>query len=164
MTALSRKTEAVPSPDTIDLSRIALLLDVDGTLLDLAPTPDEVVVPSMLREIIADLIDRARGAVALVSGRRIATLRPSKYYIGRYLPSLLMRTGFESVGFRTQCINRQAPLDDTWQQSCMRTQFMEERRAPLLQRFANCFRVGGQVRGDFPFDPPMRRVLSGALA
>jgi trehalose 6-phosphate phosphatase len=74
MTALSREAEAVPSPDTIDLSRIALLLDVDGTLLDLAATPDEVVVPSMLREIIADLIDRARGAVALVSGRRIATL------------------------------------------------------------------------------------------
>jgi trehalose 6-phosphate phosphatase len=74
MTALPRKEEAVPSPDAIDLSRIALLLDVDGTLLDLAPTPDAVVVPSMLREILGDLIDRARGAVALVSGRRIAAL------------------------------------------------------------------------------------------
>jgi hypothetical protein len=35
----------VPVPlDLRDLSRLALLLDVDGTL-DIAPTPQEVVVP-----------------------------------------------------------------------------------------------------------------------
>ena len=73
MTALSREAEAVPSPDTVDLSRIALLLDVDGTLLT---SPRHPTRSSCHRcwEIIADLIDRARGAVALVSGRRIATL------------------------------------------------------------------------------------------
>lgn len=73
MTPLPRKADAALSPD-IDLGRNALLLDVDGTLLDIAPTPDAIVVPPMLREILADLIERAGGAVALVSGRRIATL------------------------------------------------------------------------------------------
>ena len=74
MAALPRKQEADPSPNIVDLGRDALLLDVDGTLLDIAPTPDAVVVPPMLREILADLIERTDGAVALVSGRRIATL------------------------------------------------------------------------------------------
>jgi trehalose 6-phosphate phosphatase len=69
-----RKSEPHPPADAIDLRRIALLLDVDGTLLDIAPTPAEVVVPSMLPEMLGDLIGRAGGAVALVSGRRIESL------------------------------------------------------------------------------------------
>ena len=66
-----RESELLASPDAVDLSRTALLLDVDGTLLDIASTPAEVVVPAMLREILEDLIDRSDGAVALVSGRTI---------------------------------------------------------------------------------------------
>ena len=69
-----KKSEPHPPADAIDLRRIALLLDVDGTLLDIAPTPAEVVVPSMLPEMLGDLIGRAGGAVALVSGRRIESL------------------------------------------------------------------------------------------
>jgi trehalose 6-phosphate phosphatase len=68
-----KKLEPHP-PDAIDLRRIALLLDVDGTLLDIAPTPAEVVMPSMLPDMLGDLIGRAGGAVALVSGRRIESL------------------------------------------------------------------------------------------
>ncbi len=51
-----------------------LFLDVDGTLIDIAPTPDAVVVPPGL---IGDLIragTRLGGALALVSGRTIADL------------------------------------------------------------------------------------------
>jgi len=52
----------------------ALLLDVDGTLLDFAPHPDGVHVPEAL---LADL-DRIHaalgGALGLVSGRRLETL------------------------------------------------------------------------------------------
>jgi trehalose 6-phosphate phosphatase len=58
----------------VDLSSTALLLDVDGTLLDIAPTPDAVVVPPKLRQILGDLIERSGGSVALVSGRAIHTL------------------------------------------------------------------------------------------
>jgi len=52
----------------------ALFLDVDGTLLDFAETPDKVVVPPDLLDILQGLYDRLGGAVALVSGRPIATL------------------------------------------------------------------------------------------
>lgn len=52
----------------------ALLLDVDGTMIDFAPRPDAVVVPRHLIELLAALHDRLDGAVALVSGRSIDTL------------------------------------------------------------------------------------------
>lgn len=48
-----------------------MLLDVDGTLLDIAPTPREVVVPQDLPSTLAQLRDRLGGALALVSGRPI---------------------------------------------------------------------------------------------
>jgi trehalose 6-phosphate phosphatase len=69
-----RTTRAIPSPDSIDVRRTALLLDVDGTVLDIAATPDGVVVPGALASTLRDLLARFGGAVALVSGRTIATL------------------------------------------------------------------------------------------
>lgn len=62
------------APDPVDLSRAALLLDVDGTLLEIAATPEEVVVPPSLVRTLGQLLERAGGAVALVSGRTIETL------------------------------------------------------------------------------------------
>jgi trehalose 6-phosphate phosphatase len=50
---------------------VALFLDVDGTLLDLAPTPDAVCVPVDLVGALARAESRLSGALALVSGRRI---------------------------------------------------------------------------------------------
>ena len=61
---------AVPLPHT----RWALFLDVDGTLLELAPTPDAVRVPARVKSLLAGLAEAADGAVALVSGRTIAQL------------------------------------------------------------------------------------------
>lgn len=52
----------------------ALFLDVDGTLLDFAETPDKVAVPADLLDILQGVYNRLGGAVALVSGRPIATL------------------------------------------------------------------------------------------
>lgn len=52
----------------------ALFLDVDGTLLDIALRPDEVLVPPSLREALARLHDALHGALALVSGRPIDEL------------------------------------------------------------------------------------------
>jgi trehalose 6-phosphate phosphatase len=57
-----------------DLKQVAILLDVDGTILDLAPTPREVFVPRSLRETLERLWQRTGGAVAFVSGRTIAEL------------------------------------------------------------------------------------------
>jgi trehalose 6-phosphate phosphatase len=50
----------------------ALFLDVDGTLLDLAPAPEAVVVPDGLRGCLARLHAALGGALALISGRALA--------------------------------------------------------------------------------------------
>lgn len=52
--------------------RAALLLDVDGTLLDIAPAPDLVVVPPGLPGVLRALRARVGGALALISGRPVA--------------------------------------------------------------------------------------------
>lgn len=49
----------------------ALLLDMDGTLLDIAPTPDSVVVPPGLPQALRSLRDSLGGALAVVTGRPI---------------------------------------------------------------------------------------------
>ena len=52
----------------------ALLLDVDGTLLDIAPTPDAVVVPAGLTDALRTLRQRLQNALAVVSGRPVGEL------------------------------------------------------------------------------------------
>jgi trehalose 6-phosphate phosphatase len=52
----------------------ALFLDVDGTLLDIAPTPHAVSVNSDLPEVLARLSRRFGGSLAIVSGRGIAEI------------------------------------------------------------------------------------------
>ncbi len=47
------------------------LLDIDGTLLDLAPTPREVWVPPGLATTLNRLHEKTSGALALVSGRSL---------------------------------------------------------------------------------------------
>lgn len=37
--------------------------------------------------------------------------KPSKFYVGRKLPAVFAQAGLEPLGFQTQCIDRQAPLD-----------------------------------------------------
>jgi trehalose 6-phosphate phosphatase len=50
----------------------ALFLDIDGTLLDLASTPDRVRVDASIRALLPALAQQLGGAVALITGRRIA--------------------------------------------------------------------------------------------
>src|SRR5215470_8405307 len=65
--------DAVPVPRTLvpHLSETAILLDIDGTLLDLMPTPREVWVPPGLSKTLNRLVQRTNGALALVSGRSL---------------------------------------------------------------------------------------------
>lgn len=55
-------------------ARWALFLDVDGTLLELAPTPESVYVSERLKSLLIELSKRLEGALALISGRTIADL------------------------------------------------------------------------------------------
>lgn len=52
----------------------ALFLDIDGTLLDLARTPETVFVPQDLVAALILLNARLRGAFAFVSGRSLASI------------------------------------------------------------------------------------------
>jgi trehalose 6-phosphate phosphatase len=52
----------------------AVLLDLDGTLLELAPRPDEVDVPPGLPGLLEELATRLQGALAIVSGRPIDSI------------------------------------------------------------------------------------------
>jgi trehalose 6-phosphate phosphatase len=50
----------------------ALYIDIDGTLLEMAPEPDAVRVPPGLVALLDDLAGGLGGALALLTGRRIA--------------------------------------------------------------------------------------------
>jgi len=74
--------------------RIAILLDVDGTILDLAPTPRSVFVPPPLRRSLDLLFKRTGGALALVSGRPLDELDQL------FLPLRLPAIGGHGAEFR----------------------------------------------------------------
>jgi trehalose 6-phosphate phosphatase len=65
--------DVVPVPAALvpHLNQTAILLDIDGTLLDLAPTPREVWVPPGLSKTLNRLLVRTSGALAFVSGRSL---------------------------------------------------------------------------------------------
>lgn len=55
-------------------SGCALFLDVDGTLVEIAEAPDAVIVPPRLIALLRALHEGPDVAVALISGRSVATL------------------------------------------------------------------------------------------
>lgn len=63
----------------------ALFLDIDGTLIDVAPTPLEVVVPPGLAQLLSTIADGLGGALALVTGRQVASadllFAPSRFVV-----------------------------------------------------------------------------------
>src|SRR5262249_2237316 len=69
----------IPAPPTARLDELvaradewALFIDIDGTLLDMAPAPDAVQVPPGLVSTLKRLNETFDGAVAFITGRRIA--------------------------------------------------------------------------------------------
>jgi trehalose 6-phosphate phosphatase len=68
---ISSPGKAPPGAFVPRLDEYALLLDIDGTLLDLAPTPREVWVPPGLAKTLNRLLEKTSGALALVSGRSL---------------------------------------------------------------------------------------------
>jgi trehalose 6-phosphate phosphatase len=92
------------------LQECAILLDVDGTILDLAATPREVWVPPSLRHDMTRLSERTGGALALVSGRSVNDLDLL------FSPLQLPAVGGHGAEFRlhvggAQELRRSVPLD-----------------------------------------------------
>jgi trehalose 6-phosphate phosphatase len=74
--------EDAPGGTPFDLpppERASLLLDFDGTLVEIAERPDAVVVPERVPALLDLALRRLEGRVALISGRTIADLE-------RFLP------------------------------------------------------------------------------
>lgn len=72
----SEEAPALPGPAAPPAPRAdwAYFVDLDGTLLDIAPSPDEVRLDEEVRTLLAELSDFAGGAVALISGRSISDI------------------------------------------------------------------------------------------
>lgn len=68
--AATRNDRELPVPPLLTRDH-ALLLDVDGCLLEIAPTPNEVSVPTWLPALLSDLGDQLDQAVAVISGRSL---------------------------------------------------------------------------------------------
>lgn len=68
-------------------ARTALLLDLDGTLIDIAPRPELVVVPPGLPPTLRALREALGGALAVISGRPV-----------EQVDSLLERTPYAVAG------------------------------------------------------------------
>lgn len=66
--------DLAPPPNLDAIPSAALFLDFDGTLVDLAETPDAVSVDPDLAALMTRLTDRLEGRVAIVSGRDVATI------------------------------------------------------------------------------------------
>lgn len=83
-------TEPLPPPLP---ERAALFLDFDGTLVEIAPTPDAVQVPPTLLPALDRLAQRLEGALAVVSGRPMEDL-------DRFLPLPIVKVGDHGAALR----------------------------------------------------------------
>ena len=106
--------DAVPVPRLLEphLGQTALLLDIDGTLLDLAPTPREVWVPPGLADTLNRLLLRTSGALALVSGRSLNDIdlifAPAQFSaVGGHGAEMRIMTEGETVAINAPAMDRE---------------------------------------------------------
>jgi trehalose 6-phosphate phosphatase len=70
-----RRTQAMQAlPAVLSPSETAFFFDFDGTLVELAPTPDGVLVQPRVIDLLRELRSLTNGAVAVVSGRGIDSI------------------------------------------------------------------------------------------
>jgi trehalose 6-phosphate phosphatase len=72
-------TDDIDALGHMSTSDLFLFFDFDGTLVDLAATPDGIVIPDALPGLLSHLHTHLDGRLCLVSGREVATLE-------RFLP------------------------------------------------------------------------------
>lgn len=90
---------APPIPDCA----YALLLDFDGSLVELAPSPECIHLPSRLPQLLIGLHQQLQGAIACISGRSYADLH-----------TWLGNTGIDLAGSHGAELCRPLPPDPSW--------------------------------------------------
>ncbi|MCX7358144.1 MAG: trehalose-phosphatase [Alphaproteobacteria bacterium] len=67
------QTTTLAPPPPLDVCGNALFLDLDGTLVDFAAHPEQVLASKELQQLLTSLSGRMNGAIALITGRTIAS-------------------------------------------------------------------------------------------
>ncbi|MET0379451.1 MAG: trehalose-phosphatase [Spongiibacteraceae bacterium] len=120
----------------------ALFLDVDGTLLEFAAKPDAVQVPAGLVSLLLRLQHRLHGALALISGRRLASL--DNLFKPLALPAAGLH-GFECRDARG--VLQRAPIDDDF------VMLMQRHGRDIAERFPGVLVEDKQFSIAFHYDP-----------
>ena len=84
----------LPNPPLASDQPLALFLDFDGTLVDIAPRPEDVVVTESLRALLESLYATLGGALAVVSGRHLDDL------LGHLAPLSVPAAGSHGVEYQ----------------------------------------------------------------
>jgi trehalose-phosphatase len=74
--------------------KLRFFFDLDGTLADIKPHPDQVVIPADVLQALRQLVQQHNGAVALISGRSMVELMSLPVLTGCRLP---VSTGLNAV-------------------------------------------------------------------
>ncbi len=140
----------------------ALFLDVDGTLLEIAATPDGVHVPPYLIDLLQRLHEMHRGALALVSGRPVGQL--DELFAPLRLPSAGLH-GLErrdAAGGQVRTAAPQVPAE-LWARTrrCL-TDFCARNAGTLLEDKGGTLAL--HYRQAPEHEAAARRAVAGALA
>jgi len=81
-----------PAPPPLDTRAHAVFLDLDGTLVDIAARPEDVVAAPALRTLLGELARELDGALALITGR---TIESAEQVLHGCIDSIAGLHGFE---------------------------------------------------------------------
>jgi trehalose 6-phosphate phosphatase len=149
---------------------LALFLDLDGTLLDIAATPSAVVVPGDLVADLTALFDALDGALAIVSGRDLgeidALLSPLRLPAAGGHGATIRLPGGEREEVVTQ-------VPETWIDSLLKLQFsrpgvlIERKKHGVVAHFRNAPAEAALVlqtaQGLVSEDPERFELLGGKM-
>ena len=132
----------------------ALFLDFDGTLVEIAERPDQVVVPAGLQPLLGALVEGLEGAVAIVSGRHLEGLDA---LLGSTLPAL---AGLHGLERRTHARHVHRPADRGDQLDGLREAlhiFTREHPAAMMEDKGSALAL--HYRGDPALEPLARALV-----
>ena len=136
----------------------ALFLDFDGSIVDIAPTPEAVVVPECLPALLIALREALGGAVAIVSGRSIEQIDG---FLGTAVPAVAGLHGLERRRAEGGIVRPPLPRDDLRVVRALLEAFAAERPGILVEdktyTLALHYRLAPSLRDD------CRDVVNAAL-